>query len=428
MNGICKTSFEDECDSWVDRQASNGAQGGGRGGAIRHQCSIKMARCKQTDAVQSTQAPALLFKCRRPLESQPSVPAAPLSAPAPQIPYMRGAQNDTSGRYGPGDIQRGHDGAMAVIFRVVFPALLVTTAALLTRFWWRTPTVPRPGWLPSDEHYMVDAQAGAAAAQKAAQDREAAAAAAAAAAVESGLAGAPKPLAPKEPFEYLIDEGVIGPNWQLLSVCGLLVAFALQTVNMRIGCGFAAFFYMGSMGYGYMAWRAGARKASPQAAIALQHFACSLLVFRHGAAKCRGSQSQTAVLHICRCMGTKPTCDSNGFFNLHSASPSPQLLHANICLSPTSAPPPHPLPPGPAVLVRGDHGHHVPHHVGPLLCSQARRGPQLAAGAAAADVLPLRRLLPARLLGAGEKRSGGRHGAGHACARHALGSHFWVRS
>lgn len=194
---------------------------------------------------------------------------------------MRGTQNDTSGRYGPGDVQRGHDGAMAVIFRVVFPALLVTTAALLTRFWWRTPTVPRPGWLPSDEHYMVDAQAGAAAAQKAAQDREAAAAAAAAAAVESGLAGAPKPPAPKEPFEYLIDEGVIGPNWQLLSVCGLLVAFALQTVNMRIGCGFAAFFYMGSMGYGYLAWRAGARKASPQAAIALQHSACSLSVLRY---------------------------------------------------------------------------------------------------------------------------------------------------
>uniref|UniRef100_A0A6U2I9K4 Uncharacterized protein n=1 Tax=Chlamydomonas euryale TaxID=1486919 RepID=A0A6U2I9K4_9CHLO len=59
---------------------------------------------------------------------------------------------------------------------------------------------------------------------------------------------------------FLLCTEVVGPNWQLLSVVGLVVAIAFTIDNMRIGTGFGCFFYIGSMSYGYLAWRAGTRK------------------------------------------------------------------------------------------------------------------------------------------------------------------------
>jgi hypothetical protein len=50
------------------------------------------------------------------------------------------------------------------------------------------------------------------------------------------------------------------PCAQVLSFLGLIVSIAFTIHNMRIGTGFGSFFYLGSMGYGYLAWRAGSRK------------------------------------------------------------------------------------------------------------------------------------------------------------------------
>jgi hypothetical protein len=231
---------------------------------------------------------------------------------------MKDVQNETSGRYAVNpQTARGHDDWMALVFRVVVPALLMPLAALATRFWWAIPFTDRPSWLEEDSRFAADAGWGAAAATEAGS---AAMMRGGAMPVgegfEDGLAGAfgwlsggaftkksrPGPVAeatgdapsleaaPAGPrlrlpsalpsqmtatrpppshggaqedspdTEYLVCEEWIGPNWQLLSVVGLLVAIGCTTSNIRIGAGFAAFWYLASMSYGYLAWRAGARK------------------------------------------------------------------------------------------------------------------------------------------------------------------------
>lgn len=170
------------------------------------------------------------------------------------VPYMAGTQNKTSGRYG--DQARGNDGVEAVIFRIVVPMCLFSWAAIVTRFWWWRPigTGVPPSWVMDDKAMgMIDSDAGAIVATRAGSNADPAA--------QQGLAQGFNPDG--TPIrEYLVNTEVFGPNFQLILVFGIIWATAWSTKNMLTGCGVAAFFYMGSMFYGYMAWRAGLRKVA----------------------------------------------------------------------------------------------------------------------------------------------------------------------
>ena len=77
--------------------------------------------------------------------------------------FERHAQNHSSGRYGPPGTPRGHDGAGAVIARIVVPAVCFAISALATRFWWRVPFIgpgQRPPWMHNEDADMADAGAG----------------------------------------------------------------------------------------------------------------------------------------------------------------------------------------------------------------------------------------------------------------------------
>ncbi|GAX79598.1 hypothetical protein CEUSTIGMA_g7039.t1 [Chlamydomonas eustigma] len=176
--------------------------------------------------------------------------------------YEVGTQNSTWGRYG--SEARGHDGAAAAIGRVVVPAFFIALSAMATRFWWRawlmSPNVTgRPTWMHDEDKHMVDAAAGAQAAtlagsSDASADDEAEESAASGAAAKSGH------LLAASGVRYLVCTELVGPNYQLFSLLGLLWATAWQTRNMLIGAGGAGFFYIGSVFYGSLAWRAGLRK------------------------------------------------------------------------------------------------------------------------------------------------------------------------
>ena len=167
--------------------------------------------------------------------------------------FVKHAENNSSGRYGTPGTARGHDGAGAVLCRIVIPAVLFTLSAFATRFWWRAWLIGpglRPDWMPSEDVHMADATAGA----------EAATAAGIAADAGDDGTGVATAAAVKPADEYLICTEWVGPNYQLFAVFGLLFATAWQTQNMRVGTGVAAFFYIGSALYGSLVWRAGLRK------------------------------------------------------------------------------------------------------------------------------------------------------------------------
>lgn len=182
------------------------------------------------------------------------VTAALLSTVLYLVPYMVGTEDNTSGRYG--NYARGHDGAMAVLFRIVVPMSLVAWSAIATRFWWWRPIgsgIP-PHWVMDDKALgMIDSDAGAIVAARAGSGIDPAA--------QQGLAQGFNPDG--TPIrEYLVNTEIYGPNYQLILIFGLIYATAWQTRNMLMGCGVAAFFYLGSMFYGCMAWRAGLRKVA----------------------------------------------------------------------------------------------------------------------------------------------------------------------
>ena len=182
------------------------------------------------------------------------VTAAVISTVFYLIPYMAGSQNRTSGRYG--NYARGNDGSMAVIFRIVVPMCLCSWSAIATRFWWWRPigSGTPPHWVMDDKALgMIDSAAGAIVAARAGSGLDPAA--------QQGLAQGFNPDG--TPIrEYLVNTEIFGPNYQLLLIFGLIYATAWQTRNMLMGCGVAAFFYLGSMFYGCMAWRAGLRKVA----------------------------------------------------------------------------------------------------------------------------------------------------------------------
>jgi hypothetical protein len=167
---------------------------------------------------------------------------------------MAHTENNTSGRYG--TFSRGNDGSQAVIFRIVTPMCLFAWAAITTRFWWWRPIgggVP-PHWVMDDHKMgMIDSDAGAIVAARAGSNMDPAA--------QQGLAQGFNPDG--TPIcEYLINTEIFGPNCQLILIFGIVYATAWSTKNMLMGCGVAAFLYMGSMFYGCMAWRAGLRKVA----------------------------------------------------------------------------------------------------------------------------------------------------------------------
>ena len=139
-------------------------------------------------------------------------------------------------------------------------AVLFAISALVTRFWWRIPFIGpegnlRPKWMHPEEANMTDASAGLEAATAAGISRP-----------DDGTgdgqtASAPPPSSESQgPQEYLVCTEWVAPNYQLLVIFGLVFATAWQTQNMRIGAGVGGFFYLGSVFFGWLVWRAGLRK------------------------------------------------------------------------------------------------------------------------------------------------------------------------